>query len=665
MPEYGFLQTLVIIFGTSTLVVFLLSRVKVPSIVGFLLAGILIGPHGLSLVKDIHEIELLAEIGVILLLFVIGIEFSLANFMKMKKIIIGGGATQVILTAIVTALISYLIIDDKYQSIFFGFLIALSSTAIVMKLLQERGEIDSPHGRTMVGILIFQDLCVVPLMLLTPLIGGESVGLYDFAYKILKAILIVTIVLIAARWMVPELLHQIVRTRSRELFISIIILLCFGTALLTSKLGLSLALGAFLAGLIISESEYASQAVTEILPFKDSFIGLFFVSVGMLLDVSFLHDNYVKILLAVLGIFILKTITGSLACFFTVGNLKYAIIAGLGLFQIGEFSFVLAMVGKSVGLINEFFYQIFLSSSVITMIITPLLVTHSNKLSERITSLSFFRRLSRLRRGTPEVSTTISEHVIIVGFGINGSNLARVLKETHIPYVIIELNADTVRKKKKKEPIFYGDATNIDILHHAGIHKAKVLVIAISDAAAIRRIVQVARKENQHIHIIVRTRYVSEIDDLTKLGADEVIPEEFETSIEIFSRTLHHYQVPRNVISEHINNIRKNSYKALRTTALPAKFLTDRYEIMKSIETETYFINEKSRLNNYSIQKLQLRTKTGATIIAVQRGEHVHYNPSPDFTFKSGDIIVLIGKAKHMSHAIEYLDSVGETTLKA
>jgi CPA2 family monovalent cation:H+ antiporter-2 len=664
MPEYAFLQTLVIIFGTSTLVVFLLSRAQVPSIVGFLLAGILIGPHGLSLVKDIHEIELLAEIGVILLLFVIGIEFSLANFMRMKRIIIGGGAAQVILTIIVTAVITHLITSDTYESIFFGFLVALSSTAIVMKLLQERGEIDTPHGKTMVGILIFQDLCVVPLMLLTPLMGGEGVALYDVGYKLLKAVLIVTIVLIAASWMVPELLHQIVRTKSRELFVSIIILLCFGTALLTSKLGLSLALGAFLAGLIISESEYASHAVAEMLPFKDSFIGLFFVSVGMLLDIGFFQDNYVQILIAVLGIFILKTITGTLSSFLTVGNLKYALMGGLGLFQIGEFSFVLAMVGKSVGLINDFFYQIFLSSSVITMIVTPLLISHSNKLSESITSLGILRKLSRLRRGAPEISTALSEHVIIVGFGINGSNLSRVLRETHIPYVIIELNADTVRKKKKKEPIFYGDATNKSVLHHAGIDMAKVLVVAISDPVAIRRIVQIARKENQHIHIIVRTRYVSEIDDLTKLGADEVIPEEFETSIEIFSRTLHHYQVPRNVISEHINSIRKNSYKAFRTTALPAKFLADRYEIMKAIETETYLINEKSKLDDYSLKELQLRTKTGATIIAVQRGQHIHYNPSPDFVFKTGDVIFLIGKAKHLSHAIEYLDSMTDAALK-
>lgn len=659
MPEYAFLQTLVIIFGTSALVVFVLNRVKVPSIVGFLVAGMLIGPHGLGLIKDIHEIELLAEIGVILLLFVIGIEFSLAHLMKMKKIIIRGGGSQVILTIIFSAAIAYAILSNLYQSIFLGFLIALSSTAIVMKMLQERGEMDTPHGRMMVGILIFQDLCVVPLMLLTPAMSGGGIGLYEVAYKMLKAVLIVTVVLVAARWVVPELLHQIVRTRSRELFISIIILLCFGIALLTSKFGLSLALGAFLAGLIIAESEYASQAISEILPFKDSFIGLFFVSVGMLMDMGFVQDHYLKISIAVCGIFFLKMITGTLAAFLAGGNLKYALHTGLGLAQVGEFAFVLALVGKSVGLITDELYQIFLSSSVITMIMTPFVIRYSNGLSERITSLRFFKKLYRHSRSseTSKISSAISEHVIIIGFGINGKNLARVLKDAEIPYVVVELNADTVRKKKKNEPIFYGDATSPEILHHIGIHKAKILVVAISDAAATRRIVQIARKENPDMHIIVRTRYVSEIEDLTKLGANEVIPEEFETSIEIFSRTLHHYQVPRNIISEHINSIRRNQYKALRTTVLPAKFLTERYELMKAIETETYIIKEGSKIAGHTIKELQLRAETGATIIAIQRDENINHNPSPDFMFNPGDVMLLIGKSKDLNRAIEYLES--------
>ncbi|MCX8030092.1 MAG: cation:proton antiporter [Thermodesulfovibrionales bacterium] len=659
MAQVTLLQNLVIILGISALVVFILHRAKVPSIVGFLLAGILMGPHGLGFIKDVHEVELLAEIGVILLLFVIGIEFSLAHLLKMKHLIMWGGGSQVLLSILLSAVICYFFISDIYQSLFFGFLIALSSTAIVLKMLQERGEIDTPHGRIMVGILIFQDLCVVPLMLLTPAMSGSGIQLLEIAYKMLKAVLIVAIVLIAARWVVPELLHQVVKTKSRELFISVIILLCFGIALLTSQFGLSLALGAFLAGLIIAESEYASQATSEILPFKDSFIGLFFVSIGMLMDISFVQTYYYKILIAVIGIFMLKLFTGTLSAIITGTNLKYSLHTGFGLAQVGEFSFVLALTGKAEGLITDELYQIFLGSSVLTMIITPFVIKNTNFLSEKIAAMPLLNKFCRYKefRDLTKNIPSMNNHVIIVGFGINGANLARVLSETKIPYVVIELNADTVKKKRKKEPIFYGDATNTEILHHASISSAKVLVIAISDAAATRRIVQIARKENPHIHIIVRTRYVAEIDDLTKLGADEVIPEEFETSIEIFSRTLHYYQIPRNIINEHINSIRKNHYKALRTTTLPTKTLTDRKNLMKMIETETYLIKENSKVAGHTVKELHLRAETGVTIIAIQRAEEIFINPSANFEINLGDILYLIGKSQDLCKAIEYLES--------
>jgi CPA2 family monovalent cation:H+ antiporter-2 len=245
-----------------------------------------------------------------------------------------------------------------------------------------------------------------------------------------------------------------------------------------------------------------------------------------------------------------------------------------------------------------------------------------------------------------------------VGFGINGSNLARVLKESGIPYTVLEMNANTVKKMKKKgEPIYYGDGTSAEILHKMGIHRASVLVVAISDPAATRRIVQIARHENPDIHIIVRTRYIAEVDDLIKLGANEVLPEEFETSIEIFSRVLHHYHVPKNVITEHIDNIRKNSYSALRTVELPKRHLAERHEFLKDIETETYLIKKDSHISGHSIKELHLRAETGATIIAVQREEEVHQNPSPDFILKSGDVLLLIGKRKDINNAIDYLES--------
>ena len=284
-----------------------------PSLIGFIVAGIIIGPHGIGLIKDIHFIQILAEIGVILLLFTIGIEFSMTNSLESRRPFWVEADAQVFLTIVISAAATYVAIGNVNQSVFFGFLYALSSTAIVLKLLIERGEIDSPHGHIMVGILIFQDICIVPLMLLIPVLSGSSINIADVGIKMGNAALIIVVVLLSARWIVPALLHQVVRTKSRELFLTTIILLCLGIALLTSRFGLSLALGAFLAGLVISESEYAHQAISDILPFKDSFMGLFFVSIGMLMDTGFVLNNVFPIAQVVAVIFFLKIITGTAA----------------------------------------------------------------------------------------------------------------------------------------------------------------------------------------------------------------------------------------------------------------------------------------------------------------------------------------------------------------
>ncbi|WP_333655314.1 cation:proton antiporter domain-containing protein [Dissulfurispira sp.] len=656
-----FLKSLVLIFGVSAVVVFALGRLRIPSVVGFLVAGVILGPHGFQFIKDVHDVELLAEIGVILLMFTIGLEFSLKNLMTLRSQVLGGGLLQVALTTGSIALLSFFFFKQGLNvAVFDGFLVALSSTAIVVKLLMDRAEINAPHGRSSVGILIFQDLCVVPFMLLIPVLAGNGGGMEKIAFTMLKAFMVVGIVLFAARWAVPHILHEVVKTRSRELFVITIILLCIGTAFLTSKLGLSLALGAFLAGIVISESEYASQAISDILPFKESFTGLFFISVGMLMNIEFLGGNLASVIAVVFAILILKSVIGMVSAYIAGQPLRVSMQTGFYISQIGEFSFVLAVAGKAAGLLTEYAYQLFLSSSVMTMLFTPFIAGVSPYVSAWLVSRPMLKRLEQMKRGKEKESYPAkkSGHVIIIGFGINGSNLARVLKESGISYVVLEMNANTVKRMKKKgEPIYYGDGTSTEILHKMGIHRASVLVIAISDAAATRRIVQIARHENPTLHIIVRTRYVAEVDDLIKLGANEVIPEEFETSIEIFSRVLHHYHMPRNVIAEHIDNIRKNSYSALRIVELPKKHLAERYEFLKDIETETYLIKKGSHMSGHSIKELHLRAETGVTIIAVQRGDEVHQNPSPDFILKSDDVLLLIGKRKNINNAVEYLES--------
>ncbi|OGW37629.1 MAG: hypothetical protein A2Y97_10760 [Nitrospirae bacterium RBG_13_39_12] len=654
--EYEFLKSLVVILIASAAVVLLLYRLKMPPLVGFIVAGIIIGPHGVGLIKDIHAIQTLAEIGVILLLFTIGIEFSLTRLVRIRKAVLGGGGAQVFLTILLSALVTYIALGNINISIFFGFLYALSSTAIVLKLLSERGEIDSPHGHTMVGILIFQDLCVVPLMLIIPVLSGGSFNFMDLALKMGTAVLIIVIVLLSARWLVPALLHQVVGTKSRELFLTSVILICLGIALLTSRFGLSLSLGAFLAGLIISESEYAHQAIADILPFKDSFMGLFFVSIGMLMDTRFILNNSFTIIGVVVFIFILKIMTGSASALLIGSSLRSSVLTGLGLAQIGEFSFVLAVAGKASRLITEELYQIFLSSSVATMIVTPLVVSAAPNVSEWITARPLLKKLSRSRRMAEEAHPIKKhDHVIIIGFGLNGRNLARVLKEAEVPYTVLEMNSDTVRKMRKKgEPIHYGDGTSKEILNKMGIARARLLVVAVSDPISTRRIVSIARQTNSGIYIIVRTRYFVEVDELKSLGADEVIPEEFETSIEIFSRVLHRYSFPRNVILDMVDNIRSNSYTALRSIELPRRHLFERYEWLPQIEIDGYRIPESSHLIEKTIKELQVRKKTGVTIIAVRRGKEVLTNPEPDFRFKQGDFILFTGDRENMNTALNY-----------
>jgi CPA2 family monovalent cation:H+ antiporter-2 len=655
-----YLQALVIVLGISALIVFILGKLRISSVVGFLVAGILIGPSGFDLVGNAHEIELLAEIGVVLLMFTIGLEFSLKNLFQLKSIVLGGGALQVTLTIALVALVSYFLYGQPFRgALFHGFLVALSSTAIVFKLLLDRAEMNSPYGRFSVGILIFQDLCVVPFMLLIPVLAGNGGG-GNIVFTIIKAFLVIALILFASRWLVPFIFKHVVSMKSRELFVISIITLCLGTALLTSALGLSLALGAFLAGMIISESEYAAQAVSDVLPFKESFTGLFFISVGMLLDVGVLMGNAGGVSAMVLIIVLLKVAVITFASM-TLGNsLKNSLTAGLYLFQIGEFSFILALEGKQQGLLTENLYQAFLSASIITMIMTPFLIRGSSSIAEwmaRKTPLRFIERKKR-RADRERYPTSISDHVIIVGFGLNGGNLARVLRSMNIPYVALELNSRTVRAaRRKSEPIYYGDGTSVEIMHKVGIRNASVLVVAISDAASTRRIVQLARSTNPDLYIIARTKYVAEVEGLKNLGANDVIPEEFETSVEIFSKVLHRMQVPVNDIREHIDKIRQDNYLALRAEKLPRRYLVEREDILKNIAIETYRIRAGSIADEKTLSDLDLRSKTGVTVIGIERAGEVHRMPSATLRLMADDVLLFIGKRSDIDCAVDYLGS--------
>ena len=523
--SFAFLQDFVLILAAAVLIIFVSHRIKLPPVVGFLVTGILIGPGGFSLIRDSEAIDTLAEIGVVMLLFLIGLEFTFDRLKRIQRYFWLGGGLQVIATIALAALLFGLAGISVKEAFFFGFLVSLSSTAVVLKSLADRGETDSPQGRIALGILIFQDLAIVPMIALVPVLSDARSGsLAAVLGRFLLSTAAIAAVFIVGRTVLPRLLHAVVATRIREIFLITSVFLCLGTACSRPLLGLSLALGAFLAGVIISESEYSHQVVSDILPFKDVFNSLFFISIGMLLHTDVLWRSGLTVAELVLAILFVKITVVFLTVRFLGYGGRIALIAALSLAQIGEFSFVLAGVGRTNGLLPENAFQIFLASSILTLLLTPLLIRVAPGLALRGERAFGWKR--RPSDADQAARSGRANHVIVAGFGLNGRNLAHVLQEAGIGYVILDLNPETYRRAvEAREPIIFGDVSSPTILREAGIATARGIVFAISDPATTRRGVKAARAlGNEDLFIIVRTRYASEIDELYRLGAERRHP---------------------------------------------------------------------------------------------------------------------------------------------
>tara|TARA_R110002050_G_scaffold334_6_gene2158 strand:- start:3203 stop:5218 length:2016 start_codon:yes stop_codon:yes gene_type:complete len=650
VAELPLLSDIVVIFGLATLVILLFMRLKLPTIIGYLLTGAIAGPYGLSLVYASTAVEVLSEIGVILLLFVIGLEFSLKSLMAIKKAVFIGGSLQVTLTIGVTAMISYLFGFDWNIAVFFGFLFALSSTAIVLKLLQESGQVNTISGRTTLAILIFQDIIIVPLVLFTPMLAGESDNiLLSLFYLALKGGLVIVLTIISAKYLIPQLLYRVAKTKNEELFLLSIIVTCFAVAYVTSLLGLSLGLGAFLAGLIISESEYSHHATGKILPFREIFLSFFFVSVGMLFDISFLAEHFLLILALVALTFVVKFTVTSLAVKSLGTSYKESFIVGFSIFQVGEFSLLLAKEGLKYELLDNTTYQFFLAISILTMIITPFVLKQRENLACKVLNIPMpqkFKKKLEQKTQVPELNLekdSLNDHLVIIGYGLNGRNLSRAAKRAKIPYVIIEMNPETVKVEAAKgEPIVYGDAANAVVLEHVQIHKARVAVIAISNQPATSGIIENIRTASQSVFIIVRTRYVNEIESMLNQGADEVIPEEFETSIEIFTRVLYKYLVPKGEIDDFTNDVRHHNYEVFRTPSNDSSVPTlDIPEInFAGIKIE----KDHGTYIGKSLKDSNLRGNTGINLVAIKRDGKTVTEITGNTKVKLGDIVYVVGK---------------------
>jgi CPA2 family monovalent cation:H+ antiporter-2 len=638
------------LLAVATLGLLVGRTVRLPPIVAYLVAGVLVGPGGIGLVTSSPALEQLAELGVALLLFGVGIEFSLERLRRILPRMLTTGALQLGGTIAATAAVLHWLGTPWPQAVFVGFLVSLSSTAIVFKLYDEDGEIDAPQGLAAAAILLFQDLALVPMMLLVPVLAHPGEGaLLAASRALLAAAFAVASLLFLARTVLPRALEALVRAHVPELFPLAALVIAFGTAFGANALGLSLPLGAFLAGLALSGSRYAQQVFAELLPLRDAFVAIFFTSIGVLFQPTVALAEP-ALLASMVGAVVAKGVLIGVIVGLLWRSLRLAVLVGMGLAQIGEFSFVLAREGIGAGIVSAQLEQAFLGAAVLTMGLTPFLVRAA-------------RRLALLGAATPRGAgpEELRDHVLLIGYGTTGQAVARVLRGTGIPFVGVDLASENVDAARRETlPIHFGDATRRAVLRELGVERARAIVVAVSDAIATRRIVSLVRQSTATARILVRVRRVGEIAELERLGADEVVPSEFEVSIELFVRLLAHLGVPRHVARVQESIIRLGHYQALRGVGTTPELLAETGRLIMGGILETAQVMKGSAACGRTLAQLDLRRSTGATVLSIVReGEPL---PSPDgtTTLEAGDLIVLFGAHEAIDRAFHLFDPAGE-----
>lgn len=680
---------LLILFGSAAAVTTLCHYLQLPTIIGFIVTGLLVGPSGLGLVSSLPNADNLAEIAGIFLMFTIGLEFSFKRLIKLRREFVRLGFLQVGLTTIIVALVLNQFMGFSWaRGVFGGFLVALSSTALVMKLLQDSRELETPYGMSSLSILLFQDIAVIPMMLVLPLLAvshGEAPPVSSASWisvGSLRTILMIVgfmgAIWATTRYVVPHLLERIVATRSREIFFFFVLFFCLGVAYVFQWGGLSLSLGAFAAGLIVSESPYGRQVTSDILPLRDNFLGIFFASVGMLLDLSFVIDHWAMVLLlGTLG-FSIKVAVVSV-----VGRLyrlpwSLATIMGLILCQVGEFSFILASRGQDLGLLEKQDYQFFLSITVLSMAATPflfrlapLIIKSSGPISWKM--LSGSRAGDRVRQavaesqgddtkpqrsghspmsqGAPSKSDAPGQ-ALIIGFGISGENVAAAFESLKIPFRVIELNHETFKKARRRGvDIHYGDATRPDVLEHNGLGSARLVVVTVSGSKVLPLILAAIRHHRPDVQVIIRAQYVRDVEALAKEPQTEIVVGEIETSIEILARALTVYGVNSQDIRRYMEETRAalHNLTQIKATLQNSAISLPSWEALGMIKPLR--IDQDFAAVDRVLGDLDVRRKTGATVVAVFRDGLGSTVPDPEFSFKAGDVVQLVGSPEAQEQA--------------
>ncbi|MBI5499448.1 MAG: cation:proton antiporter [Deltaproteobacteria bacterium] len=651
----GYLADLAIVFAVAVAVGLLFARWKLPTITGFLLAGVLIGPDVFGLVPDTHRIEALAEIGVVLLLFTVGLELSLDHLKRIWRSVIVGGALQVGLTTLAGWGAGAAAGWSSGTSVLFGFLVAMSSTAIVLKALGARGESDSPHGKLVVGVLIFQDLCVVPMMLALPLLAGrDDAGAASIALVLAKAVGVVAATLLVGRFVVPALLGRVAAARNREVLLLSVVLVSIATVWATASTGLSLALGAFLAGVVVAGTPFGRQAIADALPLRDIFVSLFFVSVGLLLDLDEVAARPLAVAGLAAAILAGKTLLAMLAALVMRLPLRIAVLSGSALAQVGEFSFVLLTAGAALGLVPPDLGRVFLAAAVLTMLLTPVVIALAPRLAAGVTRFGRAGELLDARPIEPPHGTDgdLRGHVVIAGFGTGGRLIADALRRVGVPHVVLDLNAESVRSARNDGiNAWYADVTSSEVLERAGLPHASAFVLVLSDPAATRRAVEVARGLAPEVPVVARCRYAAEEEDLRARGAVRVVAAEVESSIEVLAAVLRLRGLPRNVLDEEVDAARAQAGPAERRMTVPPTGWRDLAELLQEFRVEAWLLRPGDWAVGRSLGDVGLRASAGASVVAVRRAGKLLPNPPPDHVFDHGDIVYVIGTRRQATLA--------------
>ena len=636
------LQNMSIILITAVIVLLIFNKLKLPTMIGLFITGIVLG----HVVNDTSIISTFSELGVIFLLFIIGLEFSAEKFSAIKNYALIGGILQVVLTTVLITLLGLVLSLSLNSAIFLGFLVAFSSTAIVMKVMQQRHITHSVQGRVTLGILIFQDIAVIIVILITPLLGGESINLNTIPLLLIKAIGLGLIIFAGAKWFIPLALRDAARTKNRDLFLLLTLFICMGTTFATSLIGIGPELGAFLAGLLISNTEYSHQTLGYIQPFQDVFMSLFFISIGLMVNLHLFLTNIGIILMLTAVILIINftatLITGMVLKLPTKISISIAIL----LSQIGEFSFVLAKEGMNYGLMTNQFFSIFLGVSILTMSLTPFLEKATPKIVRLFARLSYFQIDNELKTLPEELEEEheIEDHVILVGLGRNGKHIAKACRQFKIPIRIVDMNPVIVENQQALGlPIIYGKASNESVLKELNITSAQCIVISASTYEETLKTIDTARRLNPDIHIIVRTRYLRSIDEVIEAGADEVIPKEFETSILMFTRLMNYYNKDLNEITDAVNDLRSDNYDAFRTVTSEdiSSYLNYKYT---DLEIDSLRVSENTHIDDLPFEENNLK------VTGVVRGKDTFIDVKSDFKFLEDDLILFIGHRENINN---------------